>query len=94
MQHNLCVCPWGIGGGGGNQIYKPYRYVPPQRVGFLCRFGVKMGIDFVHFGLELGMVFKGTTGMYDIHVVFIISIPNDIRETEKYVNSYFLAVPI
>ena len=94
MQHNLCVCPWGIGGGGGTPLYKPYRYVPPQRVGFLCRFGVKMGIDFVHFGLELGMVFKGTTGMYDIHVVFIISIPNDIRETEKYVNSYFLAVPI
>ena len=53
-----------------------------------------MGIDFVHFGLESGMVFEGTTGMYDIHVVFIISIPNDIRETEKYVNSYFLAVPI
>ena len=94
MQHNLCVCPWGIRGGGGTPLYKPYRYVPPQRVGFLCRFGVKMGIDFVHFGLELGMVFKGTTGMYDIHVVFIISIPNDIRETEKYVNSYFLAVPI
>ena len=84
----------GYRGGGGTLLYKPYRYVPPQRVGFLCRFGVKMGIDFVHFGLELGMVFKGTTGMYDIHVVFIISIPNDIRETEKYVNSYFLAVPI
>ena len=94
MQHNLCVCPWGIRGGGGNPLYKPHRYVPPQRVGFLCRFGLKMGIDFVHFGLESGMVFEGTTGMYDIHVVFIISIPNDIRETEKYVNSYFLAVPI
>ena len=92
MQHNLCVCPWGIR--GGTPLYKPYRYVPPQRVGFLCRFGLKMGIDFVHFGLESGMVFEGTTGMYDIHVVFIISIPNDIRETEKYVNSYFLAVPI
>ena len=93
MQHNLCVCPWGIGG-GGTPLYKPYRYVPPQRVGFLCRFGLKMSIDFVHFGLESGMLFEGTTGMYDIHVVFIISIPNDIRETEKYVNSYFLAVPI
>ena len=80
--------------GGGTPLYKPHRYVPPQRVGFLCRFGLKMGIDFVHFGLESGMVFEGTTGMYDIHVVFIISIPNDIRETEKYVNSYFLAVPI
>ena len=35
-------------------------YVPPQRVGFLCCFGVKAGIDFAHFGLELGMVFKGS----------------------------------
>ena len=84
----------GYPGGGGTPLYKPHRYVPPQRVGFLCRFGLKMGRDFVHFDLESGMVFEGTTGMYDIHVVFIISIPNDIRETEKYVNSYFLAVPI
>ena len=60
----------------------------------MYRFGLKMGMDFVHFGLESGMVFEGTTGMYNIHVVFTVSIPNDIRETEKYVNSYFLAVPI
>ena len=33
----------------------------PQRVGFLQHFGLKMGIDFVHFGLELGMVYEGTT---------------------------------
>ena len=27
--------------------------MPPQRVGILCRrFGLKMGIDFAHFGLE------------------------------------------
>ena len=37
--------------------------VPPQRVVFLRRFGLKTGIDFTHFGLESGMVFKGTTGM-------------------------------
>ena len=35
--------------------------MPPHRVGFLCRFGLKTGKDFVHFGLELGMVFEGTT---------------------------------
>ena len=29
-------------------------YVPPQRVGFLRR-----------FGLESGLVFKGTTGVYE-----------------------------
>ena len=31
--------------------------------------------------------------MYDIHDVFIVSIPNDIRKTEQCANSYFLAVP-
>ena len=29
------------------------------------RFGLKMGIHFAHFGLELGMVFKGTMGVYE-----------------------------
>ena len=52
-------------GGGGTPLYKPCRYVPPQRVGFLHLFGLKTGIDFAHFGLELGMVFEGTAGVYD-----------------------------
>ena len=38
--------------------------MPPQRVGFLRRFGLKTGIDFAHFGLESGMVYKGTTIVY------------------------------
>ena len=37
--------------------------MPPQRVGFLRCFVLKTGIDFVHFGLESGMVFQGTTGV-------------------------------
>ena len=37
----------------------------PYRVGFLRRFGLKTGIDFVDFGLEAGMVFEGTTGVYE-----------------------------
>ena len=37
---------------GGGDLYKPYRYVPPQRVGLLRRFGV-----------ESGVAFKGTTGV-------------------------------
>ena len=41
-------------------IYKLYRYVPPHQVGFLHRFGLKTGIHFAHFGLELGVVFEGT----------------------------------
>ena len=51
-------------GGGGTPLYKLYRYVPPQRVWFLSRFGLKTGIDFDHYGLKLGMVFKGTTEAY------------------------------
>ena len=66
------------GGGGGTSLYKPYRYVPPHRVGFLPGvlrpFGLKTGVDFAHFGLESGMVFKGTAVAGTN--VFIVSIPN------------------
>ena len=40
-------------------------YVPPQRVWFLRRFGLKTGIDFAPFGQESGMVFEETTGAYE-----------------------------
>jgi len=50
---------------GGTPLYKLYRYVPPHQVGFLHRFGLKTGIHFAHFGLELGMVFEGTKGVYE-----------------------------
>ena len=61
----------GLGGGGGEggkgstPLYKLYRYVPPHRLGFLLRSGLKTGIHFAHFGLESGMIFKGTTGLYE-----------------------------
>ena len=51
-------------GGGGTALYKLYSYVPPQRVRFLSRFGLKTGIDFDHYGLKSGMVFKGTARAY------------------------------
>ena len=51
--------------GGATLLYKPYMYVPPQRVGFLGIFGVKTGIHFAHAGLETGMVFEGTTVVYE-----------------------------
>ena len=51
--------------GGGTALYKLYKHVPPHRVGFLRRFGLKTGIHFAHFGLESGMVFEGTTGVYE-----------------------------
>ena len=62
------------GGPGGIPLYKLYRYVPSHWVGFLRRFGLKTGIHFVHFGLESGMVFEGTTECMN---VFIVSIPNE-----------------
>ena len=37
----------------------------PQRVGILRRFGLKTNIDFAYFGLESGMVFERTTGVYE-----------------------------
>ena len=39
--------------------------MPPQRIWFLGLFGLKTGIDFAHFCLESGMVFEGTTGVYE-----------------------------
>ena len=52
-------------GEGGTPLYKQYRYVPPHRVGFLRRFGLKTGIHFAHFGMESGMVFEETAGAYE-----------------------------
>ena len=63
-----------MGGGGGSPVYKPGRYVPSHRVGFLRRFGPKTGIHSVHFGLESGIVFEGTSEYMN---VFIVSIPNE-----------------
>ena len=54
-----------IPGGGGTSLNKPYRFVPHQKVWFLCRYGLKTGNDFAHFGLKLGMAFEGTTGVYE-----------------------------
>ena len=53
------------GVGGGTPLSKLYRYVPLHRVGFLRRFCLKTDIHFGHFGLESGMVFEGTTGVYE-----------------------------
>ena len=36
--------------------------MPPLRVGFLRRSGLKRGIAFAHFGLEAGMVLRRNYG--------------------------------
>ena len=58
------------------------RYVPHQSVSFWRRFGLKTGLDFVNFGLESGIVFEETTGVYErtqepITWRIIVSIPNE-----------------
>ena len=57
--------------------------MPSHRVGFLCRFGLKTGIHFPHFGLESGMVFGGTTGVYERIYRFNCKW---VRKKEKYAN--------
>ena len=69
----LRVCPGG--GEGGTPLHKLYWYVPPYRVGFLRRFGLKMSIHFVNFGLESGMVFE--VAIRECMNVSIVSIPNE-----------------
>ena len=61
---------------GGTPLYKPYRYVPPQRVGFLRRFDLKTGIDFPHFGPESVRVWFSRE-LRECTKVFIVSIPNE-----------------
>ena len=51
---------WRVSSRGDTTIFKPYLYVPFQRVGFLRRFRLKTGIDFTHFGLHgIGNGFRG-----------------------------------
>ena len=53
------------GGGGVLHYISHIGMCPPHRVGFLRLFGLKTGIDFAPFGLESGVVFEGTTGVYE-----------------------------
>ena len=56
-RNKMPITVWGPP--GGTPLYKLYRYVPPQRVWFLSRFGLKTGTDFDHYGLKSGIVEAG-----------------------------------
>ena len=43
-------------------LYEPYKFEPPQRVGFFGLFNLKTGAHFANFGLESVIVFGGTMG--------------------------------
>ena len=77
-------------GGGGTPLYKLYRYVPPQRVWFLSRFGLKTGIDFDHYGLKSGMVFEGTTGAHKRICLFNGKLKSRERDVSKIYNSSWI----
>ena len=51
--------------GGGISLNISHIHVPPHWVRYLGLVGLKTSINFAHFGLESGMVFKGTTGAYE-----------------------------
>ena len=74
-------------GGWGTPLYKLYSYVPPHRVGFLHRFGLKAGIHFAHFRLEWGVVFEGTTRVYERIYRYN---PKWVRKEEKHANSKWI----
>ena len=57
---------------GGTPLYKVYRFVPPQRVWFLSRFGLKTGIDFDNYGLKSGRVL-GAGNIYESLQIYFTS---------------------
>ena len=60
--------------------------MPPHRVGFLRRLGVKTGIHFAHFGLESGMVLEGFTGLEGLYERLYRFNSRRVREKENVKN--------
>ena len=61
--------------------------VLPSTLLSLRRFCVKTGLHFAHFGLESGMVFEGTTRVYERIYRFN---SKWVRKKEKYANSKWI----
>jgi len=83
------------GRGRDTRSYKRYSSVPPMRHGFLGQFGIKTGIYFAHFGLESGMVFDGTMGVYERFYCFNsrwIRTKIEICEFEMYLKHFLFAL--
>ena len=65
--------------------------MPLQRVWLLRRFGLKMAIDFAHFGLESGMVFEETKEVYER---IINKKEREICEFDSKLEMFFVGVLI
>ena len=61
----------------------------PDRVGFLCRFGLKTGKHFAHFGLESGMVFEGTT---EVQLRTFLSFQFQMSKKEREICEFEMAL--
>ena len=68
---------------GGTPLYKVYRYVPPRKVWFLSRFGLKTGMDF------WGQVWKRTWEM----AIFGLKLGLDLERRAAHPNQKFQGVP-
>ena len=60
-----------------------------KRYGFCTFSGLKTVIDFARFGLESGMVFEGTTGVYE-RIYRFNSKRSEYGKKEKYANSKWI----
>ena len=60
----LCMRCIFLEGREGRRRVVPYISHIAMCLGFLGRFGLETGKNFAHFGLESGMVYKGTTVLY------------------------------
>ena len=79
--HPSGVKPRGV---GGTPLYKPYRYVPPQP---------HIPIHFVHFGLESGWAFEGTTEVFLLFQFQMSKKEREICEFEMDLNNFCVCVP-
>ena len=70
-----CIFLGGGGGGDGGAINPYIRHIA-MCLGFLGRFGQETGINFAHFGLESGIVYKGTTPLYQCVIYIYMRIRN------------------
>ena len=89
--YSLSINVWNSGyvrdifpGGGGTPLYKLYRYVPPHRVGFLLRSGLK---TLSPFRSGIGYGFWGNYGVYERIYRFN---SEWVRKKEKYANSKWM----
>ena len=79
----------GGGEGGGTPLYKPYRYVPPHRVGFLCGFGLKTGIRVYAFSILVWNRVWFLRELRDCKISLSFQFQR-VRKKEKYANSKWI----